>query len=151
MTVGTIAGAIGKGLVAGAAGTVAMTISSTLEMKARGREQSTAPAEAAERVLGVEPKGESEETRLNTLVHFGYGTGWGIPRGLLGLVMSGPMATATHFLAVWGTALGMLPGLGVAPPPTQWGAKEVAVDAWHHAVYAVVTGLVFDLLDRDRS
>lgn len=151
MTIGTIAGAIGKGLVAGAVGTVAMTVSSMIEMKARGREQSTAPAKAAEKVLGVEPKGEEEEQRLNMLVHMGYGTGWGVPRGLLGLVTSPSIATATHFLAVWGTALGMLPGLGVAPPPKEWGAKEIAVDAWHHAVYAVATAFAFEWLDRDRS
>lgn len=149
MAMGRIAGAIGKGLVAGTAGTVAMTMSSMLEMKARGREQSTAPAQAAEKVLGVEPTGEREEQRLNMLVHMGYGTAWGIPRGLLGLGMSAPLATAVHFLAVWGTALGMLPGLGVAPPPTQWGVKEVAIDAWHHAVYAVATGVAFEWLDRE--
>lgn len=30
----------------------------------------------------------------------------------------------------------MLPKLGVAPPPTKWGGKEVGVDWLHHAVYA---------------
>ena len=40
----TIAGAIGKGLVAGFAGTAAMTISSRLEAKLRGRAPSSAPA-----------------------------------------------------------------------------------------------------------
>lgn len=149
MAIGTLAGTMGKGLVAGAAGTVAMTVSSMLEMKARGREQSTAPAKAAEKVLGVEPKGEEEEQRLNMLVHLGYGTAWGIPRALLGLVASPPIATAIHFLAVWGTALGMLPGLGVAPPPKEWGAKEVAIDAWHHAVYAVGTAVALAWIDRD--
>ena len=33
-----------------------MTLSSTLEMKARGREGSSAPADAAGKVLGVEPR-----------------------------------------------------------------------------------------------
>ena len=40
----TIAEAVGKGLVAGLAGTAAMILSSTLEMKLQGREASTAPA-----------------------------------------------------------------------------------------------------------
>jgi hypothetical protein len=40
----TIAEAVGKGLVAGLAGTTAMTLSSTLEMKLQGREASTTPA-----------------------------------------------------------------------------------------------------------
>ena len=46
------AGSIGKRLVAGFAGTAAMTVSSTLEAKLRGRAPSTAPARAT---AGVPP------------------------------------------------------------------------------------------------
>jgi hypothetical protein len=42
----------------------------------------------------------------------------------------------------------MLPSLGVAPPFWRWGAKEVAIDALHHAVYAVATDVAYELLDR---
>lgn len=148
MGLGRIAGAVGKGLVAGAAGTAAMTISSTLEQKARGREASTAPADAAEEILDIEPKNEQAKQRLNTLSHFAIGTGWGVPRAFLGMFLPAPAATAAHFGVVWASALGMIPALGLGPPPTKWGAKELAVDAGHHAVYAVATGAVFELLDR---
>lgn len=43
----------------------------------------------------------------------------------------------------------MLPALGVAPPATQWGAKELAIDAWHHVVYAAA-GAAYELLDHAR-
>ncbi len=59
MKVGDLASSVGKGLFAGAVGTAAMTVSSTLEMKARGRAASMAPADAAGKVLGVEPKDEA--------------------------------------------------------------------------------------------
>ncbi|HEV8115223.1 MAG TPA: hypothetical protein VGP53_03220 [Acidimicrobiales bacterium] len=42
-----VAGDMGKGLVAGVAGTVLMTLSSTIEMKLTGRAASSAPADAA--------------------------------------------------------------------------------------------------------
>jgi hypothetical protein len=42
----------------------------------------------------------------------------------------------------------MLPALEVAPPLTEWGAKEIAVDALHHLVYAAATGAAYSLLDR---
>src|SRR3712207_9240685 len=84
MKLGDVAAAVGKGLFAGAAGTAAMTLSSTIEMKLRGRPASSAPADAAAQVLGVEPKGEKEETRFSTVVHWGYGTSWGAARGLIG-------------------------------------------------------------------
>ena len=46
MGLGDTAATVGKGLAAGAAGTVAMTISSTLEAKLRERGSSSAPADA---------------------------------------------------------------------------------------------------------
>jgi len=149
MNLGDVAASVGKGLFAGLAGTVAMTVSSTLEMKIRSRQGSSAPAEAAAKVLGVEPTGEAEEARFSNLVHWGYGTSWGPVRGLIGAAgLKGPRATATHFLAVWGTEQVMLPSLGVAPPFWQWGAKEVAIDAFHHLVYAGATGVAYAVLDR---
>jgi hypothetical protein len=53
MKLGDVAEAVGKGLFAGAAGTAAMTVSSTLEAKLRGRGMSTTPAQAATKVLDV--------------------------------------------------------------------------------------------------
>jgi hypothetical protein len=149
LKVGDLASGVGKGLFAGAIGTAAMTVSSTLEMKARGRAASTAPADAAGKVLGVEPKDEAGEARFATLVHWGYGTGWGAVRGLIAAAgLEGTAATAAHFGAVWGSEQVMLPALGVAPPFWTWGAKEVGIDAFHHLVYAGVTGAAQAFLDR---
>lgn len=147
---GNLAASIGKGLFAGAIGTAAMTVSSTVEMKLRDREASSAPADAAGIVLGVEPRDEKGEERFSNLVHLGYGTAWGAARGVLGLAgLSGSAAAAAHMLAVWGAELVMLPTLGVAPPPNKWGAKALGVDWVHHAVYAIATTLAYDWLDRD--
>lgn len=141
--------ALGKGLVAGMIGTAAMTLSSTLEAKLRNREGSSAPAEAAEKVLGVEPVDDAAEARFSNLVHWAYGTLWGAARGALDVTgLPAVPASATHFAAVWGSALGTLPALRIAPPPWKWGAKEIAVDACHHAVYAAVTGLAYAALSR---
>jgi hypothetical protein len=149
MKLGEIAASVGKGLFAGVAGTAAMTVSSTLEMKIRDRQASNAPAEAAGKVLGVEPTGESEQARFSNLVHWGYGTSWGAVRGLIDAAgLEGKEAAAAHFLALWGSEQVMLPALGVAPPFWQWGAKEVAIDAFHHLVYAGATGVAYAALDR---
>jgi hypothetical protein len=145
----SIAAALGKGLVAGFAGTAAMTVSSTLEMKLRGRAASTAPADAAAKVLGIGGfADDAARQRFATLVHWSYGTGWGVVRALLGLAGLSPLAaTAAHLAAVWGSEAVMLPSLGVAPPFWTWGAQEVAIDVWHHVVYATVTGATYELLD----
>ena len=59
MSLGDVAADFGKGLFAGAAGTAAMTVSSTLEMKLSGRGASQTPAEAAEEVLALSPRTKS--------------------------------------------------------------------------------------------
>jgi hypothetical protein len=152
MTLTSLSHGIGKGLVAGFVGTVAMTASSTIEQKLRGRPASSAPAKAAERSLGIKSfANEAAEQRFSNLVHWGYGTGWGVVRGVL-RAMGVPPAAATvgHFGAVWGSSLVTLPTLDVAPPVTMWGKEEIAIDVWHHTVYAIATAIAYEKLeDRD--
>ena len=146
---GDVAAAVGKGLFAGVAGTAAMTASSTLEMKLRDRGASSTPAQAAAKVLGVEPVDEASEARFSNIVHWGYGISWGGVRGLLTAAgLSGSAATAAHLAAVWGTEQVMLPALDVTPPLTEWGKEEITIDALHHLVYAVATGIAYSRLDR---
>jgi hypothetical protein len=144
----TIADSIGRGLVAGLAGTAAMTVSSTLEARWRGRAPSTAPARATAKVLGIrEFDTPLAEARFNDLSHWGYGTAWGVARGLMAAAGLSPgAATIAHGAAVYGTEQVTLPALEVAPPAIFWGAREIAIDAFHHAVYAGATGLAYRLI-----
>ncbi len=149
MRLGDAAAAVGKGLFAGAAGTAAMTASSSLEAKLRGRGASSAPADAAGKVLGIQPRDEAGEQRFSNVVHWSYGTSWGAARGLLHTAgLDGGSAVVAHFAAIWGSAQVMLPALDVAPPPWKTEPAELAIDAFHHAVYAAATGLAFAALER---
>lgn len=166
-------GAIGKGLIAGFAGTVAITISQMIEMQITGRQMSDAPVEVGGKVLGVEPRGESRlekekelaqdrrgtpqtteeveenKERFSQLMHFGYGTGWGVYRGALDLAgIHGALADAALFGGIWGTAQVMLPGMTGSQPITKWSAKQIAIDVFHHAVYAAAAGLVYECMRR---
>jgi hypothetical protein len=148
MRIGDIAAGIGRVLFAGAVGTAAMTVSSTIEQRVRGRDPSTTPGDAVEKVLPIEIDEEEKES-VSNIIHWAYGTAWGAPRGLLAVLgLSSPAATFAHFAAVWGGALVALPRLRVAPPVKEWGAREIAIDAWHHAVYALFTAAAFSWLDR---
>lgn len=140
---------MGKGLFAGLAGTAAMTVSSTLEAKLRGRGASSTPADAASTVLGVKPVDDDAQKRFNDIVHWSYGTGWGAARGVIATVgLRGPVASAAHLATVWGAEQVVLPATGASPPATEWGGKEIAIDLLHHSVYAVATGLAYSWLDR---
>ena len=152
-TADTVASSIGRGLLAGFAGTAAMTISSTLEARLRGRTPSTAPARATTKVLGISSFEDSvAQARFNDLSHWGYGTGWGVVRGLLDAAGVPPrQATAAHGAAVWGSAQVTLPALDIAPPAIFWPKEEVAIDALHHTVYALATGIAYELLSSSRA
>lgn len=164
-------GALGKGLIAGFAGTVAITISQMIEMQITKREMSNAPVTVAGKALGVEPRGQAQQEKekaqsdsdeaservqqkveanagkFGQLMHFSYGTGWGVFRGALDLAgVRGPLADLSHFAAIWGAAQVMLPAAAGTPPITQWSAKEIAIDVMHHAVYACAVGLTYDAM-----
>ena len=148
MQIGDVAAAIGKGLLAGAAGTLAMTAAQMVEMRLQDRESSSTPAAAAEKVLKVRFVDESARERATQIVHFGYGTGLGALRGALGAAgLSGAAAAATYFATVWGLEMVMLPALGLSPPITRWSKEQVASDAGMHAVYAGATSAIYDWLD----
>ena len=140
-----VASSIGKGLVAGFAGTAAMTLSSTVEARLRKRQPSTAPARATAKVLGIAKFEDAiAQARFNDLSHWGYGTGWGVVRGLLEAAGVPPgKATVAHGAAVWGSAQVTLPALDIAPPAIFWAKEEIAIDAFHHTVYALATGVAY--------
>ena len=64
--------------------------------------------------------------------------------------MPAAKATAAHGAAVWGSAAVTLPALDVAPPFVFWGREEIAIDLFHHAVYALATGAAYELIAAGR-
>jgi hypothetical protein len=144
----TVAEDVGKGLVAGLIGTAALPASSTAEAKLRKRVPSSAPARATAKVLGIkEFEDDIAAARFNDLSHWGYGTSWGALRGLLAATgMPARAATALHGAAIYGSAQVTLPALEIAPPVVFWPKEEIAIDAFHHLVYATATGMAYELI-----
>ncbi|MDT0641502.1 hypothetical protein RM553_01535 [Zunongwangia sp. F363] len=169
-------GVLGKSLIAGFAGTVAITISQMIEMQITKRNMSNAPVIVGGKTLGVEPrkkaveekeKANSQEDKasekvqqqvaqnkekFSQIMHFGYGTGWGVFRGALDVAgLRGPIASAAHFGAIWGTAQVMLPTVAGSKPINKWPAGQIAIDVLHHSVYAFAAGAVYDGMRRAES
>lgn len=175
LSLSKVASTLGKGLAAGLAGTLAITVSQMIEMKLTNRGMSDAPAKVGGDVLGVEPKGEAElekrkadhssngvhevedkvafnKDKFSQLMHFGYGTGWGEARGIMDLIgIRGLLASLLHFGAVWGTALVMLPAKNAAQPVTKWPPKQIVIDVIHHAVYALAAGVMYDAMSDEEK
>ncbi len=140
-----------RGILAGAVGTLFMNLSSESEMHIRGRAASVTPGRAANKLLGVVgvPVLEGVPLKvLSTWTHYLYGAAWGALLWALFVVAGLPVAAALpfFFLGVWGAEQIQLPALGLAPPSWKWGAKEVAIDAWHHIVFATGSVIAWALI-----
>ncbi|HEY9721990.1 MAG TPA: hypothetical protein V6D47_08235 [Oscillatoriaceae cyanobacterium] len=146
-----IAGDLALGVVAGLAGTLVMTGAQLLVERVRGEKPSNGPAKTTERLFGLRPESPAAETRLNWLVHFGYGTAWGAYRGLLDAVgVRGWPANLAFGATVQGAAYVMISPLTGAAPFWSWGAPAIAEEAFYHAIYAGVTGMTYDWLRGER-
>jgi hypothetical protein len=144
--------AIGVGLIAGLAGTIAMTLCQMVEMKVTGRKPSITPANAVREVLDVEPVTPGKAEEVSNEVHVAYGTSLGMIRGLIGLGrLKGMLANCLHLITIWGGKIFMLPSLRVAAPVTHQKAKAITTDIVHHLVYVTTAGCVYDAIMGDKN
>jgi len=134
----------GIGLVAGAVGTIVMTLGQRLEMAASGRKPSPAPSKAVEKVTGIELD-EEAEARASTPIHFAYGTALGAAYAALDGVGE-PLRSLGFFAGAYGGGQLLLTELGLAKPPYRQEPVELATEVGHHLVYAAATGLAYSAL-----
>jgi len=148
-----LVGALSRGMVAGAIGTIAMTVSERLEMAVSGREASQVPGQVGAHLLpGQDPDSSADVARLNAPVHWAHGISMGALRGALDMAgVRGPEASIAHFVLLWGGDAALYRALGVADLPWRWDPDELASDVLHKGLYAMTTGAVYDALaGRDR-
>ena len=143
---------LGRGVVAGLAGTVVMTAFQKLvEMPITQREDSYAPANFAEKVLPVHPRTAAGRDRLNIITHFALGAMWGAAYGLAARKgLRGQKAVHSVFAVVYTGDVVLNTALGLYQP-SQWSGQDLAIDVVDKYVQAQATGAVFDrLLDPAR-
>ena len=136
-----------RGLAAGLAGGADMTAFQRLvEMPLTGRDESHQPAALAVKLLRL-PARRRHDRRLNHLVHFGVGAGWGAAHGLLATRagLRGQRAVAAGFGTLWPADIVTTTALGLARP-WRWSRRDLAVDVVDKLVLAEATGAVFDRL-----
>lgn len=144
-------GALGRGLVAGAAGTAALTVSQLVAAKITGTEPPAAAGVVGKRVLeGVflRQVPDQQQPAINQVVHWSYGTAWG---GLYGIVQATlrwppPVHGLMFGSLVGGVGTALLPTLQLMPPPWKVPPATLGVNTFHHLVYGVTTAAVFHAL-----
>jgi hypothetical protein len=151
--------ALVRGVAAGVAGTAAMTAYQELVARRRRRggppkepswEHAPAPAEVARRVIeGVfkRPVPAARIPLLTSVVHWGYGTGWGAVYGVVRPSLpAGAAACGLGWGAgVWASSYAQLVPMGLYEPPWRYSAKTVAVDVSYHLVYGLALAGAYEL------
>jgi hypothetical protein len=159
-------GAVARGLLAGAAGTAAMTAWQELAAKLQSSggeeesssgeskdpwEEASAPAKVAKRVgEGVfhEDVPAEKIEFLTNAMHWSYGTSLGSAYGLIAgttgrSTLRGGLAFGT---GVWLFSYAQLVPMGLYEPPWKYPPKELALDLSYHWVYGATTALAYRLL-----
>jgi uncharacterized membrane protein YagU involved in acid resistance len=87
---------------------------------------------------------------LNNVMHWLYGTSWGVLFGLSRACRgSAPLADGARFAGVvWGASLVQLPAMGLAPPVWEYPPQQLASDVGFHLVYGVGVATAYAVLDR---
>jgi len=140
---------IGAGMLAGAAGVVAMTLGEKAEQAVTGRPNSYVPAHTLERLLGLPERPDRERLWLNWTMHYGQGIVLGVLRAAM--ARRGLRGPAGSFMFMNARLLNdqtLENATGVGAPPWTWPRDEQTVDLLHKGVYAFVTGAVADWLLR---
>lgn len=164
-------GALMRGLIAGAIGTLAKDAFDYLRTGGReangdfvawefgapsGWDEAPAPALVGKRLYeGFTQRALGEEWvgPTNNVVHWGYGIAWA---GLYGLVAgSRPRPRARQGLlfgtTVWLSGYVTLPIAGLYEPIWTYDTKTLAKDLGGHVVYGLITSTIFKLLSGGRG
>lgn len=162
-------GALGRGLLAGVAGTAAMDLARFAGYKRSGGDDrlvdwefsaglkdwdgAPAPAQVGRRVVeGLFQRPLPAETAAftNNVTHWGYGVAWGAVFGLV--AGSLPSTRLRHGLAlgpiVWASGYVVLPLAKLYKPMWEYDVRTLAPDLAAHTVYGLATAAAFRALTR---
>lgn len=159
-------GAVVRGLVASAAGTAAMDLQQFVAYRMGGGtrgfldwefggiaswEQASMPGQVGKRIVEAwtgKELGPQWANLTNNLMHWGFGTQWGAPFGIVAgstkvsPVLLGPPLGA----AVWLFGYAVLPLGHFYKPMWEYDAETLGKDLLTHLAYGAATGVAFHIL-----
>jgi hypothetical protein len=149
---------LGRGLLAGAAGTTGLNVATYLDNAVRGRPPSEVPAKAAGRLadqagvdLGDGDAAEQRREGAGALLGFATGVGAGALWGALHPALRRlprPVAATVVGLGTMAASDASNVALGTAGDPREWPASSWLADLLPHLVYGAVTVVALDAFER---
>ena len=136
-----------NGLLAGAAGVAAMTLSEKIEQVFTNRPNSYVPGHTLERLTGAPHGRRTDRLSTNWAMHWGQGIAMGAARALMAhRGVRGPVGSFLFLNLRLLSDQSVENATGVGAPPWTWPQDEQVVDLLHKGIYAFTTGAVADRL-----
>jgi hypothetical protein len=146
-----------RSVIAGAAGTTALTLAYAAERKLRRThrgpldyDDSLVPGRIVASVMHLPHVTDREDHELGVALRWSYGSAFGIVHGLLHHRLREPWASTAFGGMLMSATLTLFPLLGRTPPPWRWPADLLATSVGTHAAYVTAVAVVDDAVRRAR-
>jgi len=145
------------GLIAGAAGTLALNAATYLDMSVRARSASTVPTRSAARLaeragidLGEDVAAERRAEGLGALLGYAVGLGFGAAYGALSAGTRGLPTWSAGMLLAAATMTAELPAtrLSASTGPGAWGVNGWLTGIVPHVAYGMTAAAVYARIER---
>jgi hypothetical protein len=140
-----------RSVLAGAAGTAAMTAAYAVERRlrpaARGPldyDDSTVPGQIVVSILHLPHVLDRDDEQIGMALRWSYGSAFGLWHGLLRRRLPEPRASAAFEATLLTATLSLFPLLGRTPPPWRWPRGYMVTCLATHTIYTLAVALVDD-------
>jgi hypothetical protein len=144
-----------RSVLAGTAGTAALTLAYAGERRLRSRhrgpldyDDSLVPGQIVASVLHLPHVTGREERDLGLGLRWSYGSGFGLLHGLLRRKVGDPWASVIFGSTLMSATLSLFPLLGRTPPPWRWPPDVMATSVGTHVAYVLAVAATDDTMNR---
>ena len=139
-----------RSVLAGAAGTAAMTLAYETERRLRSvsgpldYDDGLVPGKIVASVMHLASVTDREDEELGLALRWGYGSAFGLWHGALRRVVSEPWAALAFGATLMSATFTLFPLLGKTPPPWEWPPDILATALGTHAAYVLAVAYADD-------
>jgi hypothetical protein len=139
-----------RSVLAGAAGTAALSLSYDVERRVRRRrgpldyDDSLVPGQIVASIMHLPHVTAREDEDLGLALRWGYGSAFGLWHGILRRRIGEPWATVVFGATLMSATFSLFPLLGRTPPPWRWPPDVMATCLGTHAAYVSAVAAVDD-------
>jgi hypothetical protein len=144
-----------RSVLAGSAGTAALTLAYATERRLRPRhtgpldyDDSLVPGKIVASVMHLPHVTNREDYELGMLLRWSYGSAFGLLHGLLRRRVREPWAAGAFGGTLMSATLTLFPLLGRTPPPWRWGPDVIPTGGGTHAAYVLSVAAVDNAMRR---